>query len=203
MATDEAVTLYGAAWSVYVRIVRLALAEKQVKYGLVEVDVFADTGVPHERLTRHPFGRIPTFEHGDFHRYETGAIVRYIDDAFPRCMLQPTDPKARAKVNQIIRILDAYAYQTLVWGIYVERVVSAREGRLANGQKIAAASPRAAVCLSELARLIAHPSLIIDAFVFVVIKDVLPFVLIYLFSQKTNGWFTPTDERLADYANAA
>ncbi|MDR6495708.1 glutathione S-transferase [Paraburkholderia terricola] len=118
-----------------------------------EVDVFAEAGVPQDHLNRHPFGRIPAFEHGNFHLYETGAIVRYIDDAFPGCKLHPTEPKARAKVNQIVGIMDAYAYQTLVWDIYVERVVSAREGRLANEQKIAAALPRTAVCLSELTRL--------------------------------------------------
>lgn len=151
--TNDLVKLYGAAWSVYVRIARLALEEKQVKYGLVEVDVFADKGVPQEHLTRHPFGRIPAFEHGNFHLYETGAIVRYIDEAFPGGKLQPTDPKARARVNQIVGILDAYAYRTLVWDIYVERVVSAREGRIVDEQKIAAALPRAAVCLSELTRL--------------------------------------------------
>lgn len=153
MSTTEVVKLYGAAWSVYVRIVRLALEEKQVKYELVEVDIFAETGVPQEHLTRHPFGRVPAFEHGEFHLYETDAIVRYIDDAFPGCKLQPKDPRARAKVNQIVGILDAYAYRTLVWDIYVERVVSAREGRVAEERKIAAALPRAAVCLSELNRL--------------------------------------------------
>lgn len=147
------VKLYGAAWSVYVRIVRLALEEKQVGYELVEVDVFAQTGVSQAHLQRHPFGHIPAFEHGDFHLYETAAIVRYIDDTFPGYQLQPTDPKARARVNQIVGILDAYAYRTLVWDIYVERVVSVREGRLADEQKIAAALPRAAVCLSELTRL--------------------------------------------------
>jgi glutathione S-transferase len=153
VSTTEVVKLYGAAWSVYVRIARLALEEKQIKYSLVEVDVFSETGIPQEHFQRHPFGRIPAFEHGDFHLYETGAIVRYIDDAFPGCKLQPTDPKARAKVNQILGILDAYAYRTLVWDIYVERVVSTREGRLTNEQKIAAALPRAATCLSELTRL--------------------------------------------------
>lgn len=100
MPTTEAVKLYGAAWSVYVRIVRLALEEKRVKYDLVEADVFAETGVPNEHLTRHPFGCIPAFQQGDFHLYETGAIVRYIDDAFPGCKLQPADPRARAKVTR-------------------------------------------------------------------------------------------------------
>jgi len=153
VSATEVVKLYGAAWSVYVRIARLALEEKQVDYRLVEVDVFARTGVLQEYLKRHPFGRIPSFEHGNFHLYETGAIVRYIDEAFPGCKLQPTDPETRAGMNQIVGILDAYAYQTLVWDIYVERVVSAREGRSADEHKVASALPRAAVCLSELTRL--------------------------------------------------
>src|SRR5258707_8761454 len=106
--------------------------KRQVKYSLVEVDGCAETGVPQEHSKRHPFGRIPAFEHGDFRLYETGAIVRYIDDAFPGCKLEPTGPKARAKVNQIVGVLDPHAYRTLVWDIYVERVASAREGRLAN-----------------------------------------------------------------------
>ncbi|WP_258193361.1 hypothetical protein [Paraburkholderia sp. BL25I1N1] len=46
--------------------------------------------------------------------------------------------------------INVYAYRTLVWDIYVERVVSTRDGRLANEQKIAAALPRAAVCLAKL-----------------------------------------------------
>jgi glutathione S-transferase len=44
-------------------------------------------------------------------------------------------------------------YRTLIWDIYVERVVSAREGRLTNEQTIAAALPRCRCILSELARL--------------------------------------------------
>ncbi|WP_322007984.1 glutathione S-transferase N-terminal domain-containing protein [Paraburkholderia tropica] len=111
ITAEETPVLYGAAWSVYVRIVRLALEEKQVTYDLVEVGVFAKTGVPPEHLNRHPFDRIPAFAHGNFHLYETGAIARYIDDAFLGSKLQPIEPKARAKVNQLVGILDAYAYR--------------------------------------------------------------------------------------------
>ena len=38
--------VYGADYSVYVRIVRLALAEKGIDYELVPVDVFAAEGIP-------------------------------------------------------------------------------------------------------------------------------------------------------------
>lgn len=36
--------LFGAAYSVYVRAVRLALEEKQVPHRLVEIDIFAPGG---------------------------------------------------------------------------------------------------------------------------------------------------------------
>jgi len=88
--------LYGAAYSVYVRAVRLALAEKGVACRLVEVDVFAPGGPPPEHLARHPFGKIPAFEHDGFRLYEAGAISRYVDEAFEGPPLQPARPRERA-----------------------------------------------------------------------------------------------------------
>ncbi len=145
--------LFGAATSVYVRIVRLVLAEKAVAYDLVEVDVFAPGGPPAEHLARHPFGRIPAFEHDGFRLYEAGAIARYVDEAFPGPPLQPRAVQARARMAQIIGILDSYAYRPLVWDIYVERVLRAAQGKASDAQKIAAALPRARRCLGALAEL--------------------------------------------------
>src|SRR5919108_2855669 len=98
--------LFGADYSAYVRIARLALAEKQVDYELVPVDVFAEGGPPASYLERQPFGRIPAFEHEGFRLYETTAITRYVDDAFPGAALQPAEPRLRAAMNQIIGIVD-------------------------------------------------------------------------------------------------
>jgi glutathione S-transferase len=89
-------TVFGAAYSVYVRIVRLALAEKGVAYRLVDIDIFAPGGPPQEYVARHPFGRIPAFEHDGFRLYETGAIARYVDEAFDGPPLQPADVRRRA-----------------------------------------------------------------------------------------------------------
>ncbi len=50
--------LYGADYSVYVRIARLALLEKGVAHDLVPVDIFAEGGKPVSHLARHPFGKI-------------------------------------------------------------------------------------------------------------------------------------------------
>ena len=141
--------LYGAASSVYVRAARLALAEKGVAYRLVEVDVFASGGPPAAHLVRQPFGRIPAFEHEGFRLYETGAITRYVDEAFDGPALQPATPQARAQMNQVISIQDNYVYPDLVWGIYVERAEAPQQGR-ADEARIARLLPKAETCLSAL-----------------------------------------------------
>jgi len=143
-------TLYGAAYSVYVRAARLALQEKGVAYRLVPVDVFSEQGVPADHLERHPFGRIPAFEYRGFHLYEANAITRYVDEAFAGPPLQPRSPEDRARVNQVISILDSYAYRALVWDIYVERVSAPERNRVSDEARIQAALPRARVCLTAL-----------------------------------------------------
>ena len=142
--------VYGAPDSVYVRAVRLALEEKGVPYRLVPIDVFTPNGPPKEYLILQPFGRIPAFEHGGFQLYEAGAITRYVDEAFPGPVLQPTAPELRARTHQVISILDSYAYRTLVWDIYVERVSVPKDGGVSDERKIRDAIPRAVTCLTAL-----------------------------------------------------
>ncbi|APH72929.1 glutathione S-transferase family protein [Aquibium oceanicum] len=145
--------LFGAAYSVYVRIARLALIEKGVDHELVPVDIFSPEGIPDWYRERHPFGKIPAFEHGSLRLFETAAIARYVDEAFPGPALQPADVAERAVMNQIVGLLDAYAYRTLVWDIYVEAVSKPREGGATDAAKVAAALPRARTCLETLERL--------------------------------------------------
>jgi glutathione S-transferase len=145
--------VFGASYSVYVRIVRLVLEEKGVAYDLEPVDVFAEDGLPPDYLTRHPFGRIPAFEHDGFALYETGAITRYIDEAFEGPPLQPADLRERARSNQIISMADAYAYPHLVWGLFVERVEKPARGLAADEAVIAAALLKSRTCLHALSEL--------------------------------------------------
>ncbi|TPL51587.1 glutathione S-transferase family protein [Mesorhizobium sp. B2-4-6] len=118
-------TLYGADYSVYVRIARMALEEKGIGYELVPIDIFAAEGIPAWYLEHHPFGRIPAFEHDGFRLFETGAIAHYVDETFEGPMLQPTDARGRARMGQIIGMLDAYGYRAMVWDVAVERLEKA------------------------------------------------------------------------------
>ncbi len=144
------VIVFGAAYSVYVRIVRLALEEKGVPYRLVEVDIFAKDGPPADYLERQPFGHIPAFEHDGFRLFETAAITRYIDEAFDGPTLMPQDAKMRARVNQITGLLDSYAYRAMVWDVVVERVFVPQEGGVSDEERIAAGLETAEICLATL-----------------------------------------------------
>jgi glutathione S-transferase len=137
MPTTEVVKLYGAAWSVYVRIVRLALEEKQVKYDLVEVDVFAETGVPQEHLKRHPFGRIPAFEHGAGRAVRAADVQRSMGTgrrraarrtrALERYRSQDWDAAAA-----LLDALIAQDPQCALYRVYHERIMALRESRRAT-----------------------------------------------------------------------
>lgn len=155
---QERPVVFGAPYSVYVRAVRRSLEEKGVEYKLEPVDIFAAEGVPSEHRFRHPFGKIPAFEHEGFCLYETGAITRYVDEVFSGPRLQPENPRQRARMNQIISVLDSYAYRTFVWDIYVERVLRPAKGERSDETRIAAALPRAELCLSALSDLMGESS---------------------------------------------
>ncbi|MES2696729.1 MAG: glutathione S-transferase family protein [Verrucomicrobiota bacterium] len=119
--------LHGYRYSVYLRIARLVLAEKGVAYERVEVNPFA-ADVPAEYLALHPFGRVPALVHDGFTLYETGAITRYLDRAFAGSALQPTDPRRLARMDQIIGVIDAYAYWPLVRQVFVHDVIRPHNG---------------------------------------------------------------------------
>jgi glutathione S-transferase len=144
------VKLLGLSISVYTRIARIALEEKGVDYDLEEVDIFADPGPPLDYLALNPFATIPCLLHGDFVLYETSAITRYIDEITPTVSLQPAIPIERARMNQIIGMLDSYCYRPMVWDVYVQRIVVPAAGGAADEACIAAALPRLGSVLKQL-----------------------------------------------------
>ena len=130
-----ALVLHGYRYSVYVRIVRLVLAEKGLAYDRVDVNPFA-ADVPAGYLALHPFGRVPSLVHDDFALYETGAIIRYVDRAFPGPALQPADPKQLARMDQIIAVVDAYGYWPLVRQVFVHDVVRPHRGGASDREEL-------------------------------------------------------------------
>lgn len=146
--------IYGPAYSAFARTVRLALEEKGVDYGLFEVDIFSDAHKTPEHLARHPFGKVPAFEHDGFTLYETDAITRYVNEAFDGPDLEPADPRARALMTQAIGVISGYGYPCIIGKIFIQRAVMPMMGGAADESAIEAAVPEARVCISALEALI-------------------------------------------------
>jgi glutathione S-transferase len=147
--------LYGLSRSVYTRIARLALEEKGVPYTLEDVEIFGSAGVQAEHRARQPFGRIPAFAHDGFTLYETGAITRYVDEAFAGTLLQPQDPRARARMNQVIGIVDSYCYRPMIWGVFFARIVAPAEGFRADEGHLAETLAKSRTCCRALEDILA------------------------------------------------
>lgn len=72
--------------------VRWALEEAGIAYRVRLLSFAALKQAEH--LALHPFGQIPTFEHGDVRLFESVAIVLHVAEGSPA--LLPADPAARA-----------------------------------------------------------------------------------------------------------
>ena len=107
-------TLYGFDGSTYVRTVRMLLDEKGVDYEQVPVNVLEGEPKEPAHLARHPFGKVPVFDHDGLRILETGAIMRYVDEVFPGDSFVPDDVRERARMNTAMQMTDAYGYDALL-----------------------------------------------------------------------------------------
>ena len=147
-----AVELIGYRYSVYLRIARMVLLEKGVAFTHGEVDPFA--GAPDWYLALHPFARVPTLRHDGFVLYETSAIARYVDAAFPGARLVPEEARALGRMQQVISIVDSYAYRPMVRQVFSNAVFRPRVGAAVDAAEISAGLAAAGVVLGALEALV-------------------------------------------------
>lgn len=114
---DDRLTLIGFEYSVYTRIVRMALVEMGLVAGYVEVDPFSEVPDPELSLNT-PFARVPVLRHGAFTLTETSAIVGYLSDLSPRQLLRPKSAQVRARMRQVIGVIDAYGYHPMIRDVF-------------------------------------------------------------------------------------
>jgi glutathione S-transferase len=145
--------VYGTPFSTYVRSVRMAFDEKPAGYELRDVSVVGGEHKQPPHLARNPFGTVPSFEHDGFALYETSAILRYVDQVWPGAPLTPDDPRQRARMNQIISIIDYHGYGSMIGHIVVQRLFTALLPNGTDEAVIRAAIPKAELCLREIERI--------------------------------------------------
>ena len=148
--------IYGPGFSTYVRTARLALEEKPASYELVDVAMLQGAHKQLEHLARSPFGKVPAFSHDGFDLYETDAIVRYIDQAIPGQDLQPVEAKPRARMNQIIGIVESFGYTCMITKLVMNRVVAPMIGGKPDEAAIKDSLPSIELCLKEFERLMGN-----------------------------------------------
>lgn len=147
--------VYSVPGSPYGRSVLATLLEKGASFRLAPVAPGTARSEPH--ISRHPFGRVPVLEHDDFMLYETQAILRYLDRVLPRPALTPADPKAAARMDQVMNICDWYIFQGVGNVIAFHRIVGPRlMGLQPDEAAIAQAMPKAHVVFNELSRLLGN-----------------------------------------------
>jgi glutathione S-transferase len=133
------------------RAVLAALEEKSAAWVLAPVMPGTMKGPAH--TARHPFGRVPVLEHGDFRLYETQAILRYIDRVLPNPPLTPAAPRAAARIDQVMNINDWYLFQGVGNVIGFQRIIKPRLlGQAPDEALIAAAMPKALLVYDVLAK---------------------------------------------------
>jgi glutathione S-transferase len=138
--------------SPFARAVMATLEEKRLPWRIRPIAPMDSKAPAH--LARHPFGRMPAVEHGDFRLYETQAVMRYADRLAAAPVLVPSDPKAEARMNQLLGICDWYFFPQVAAPIVFGRVIAPKFGLPVDEERIAAAMPPAAVCVGEIARLL-------------------------------------------------
>ncbi|TXL69551.1 glutathione S-transferase family protein [Vineibacter terrae] len=145
--------VHSAAGSPFGRSVLVTLEEKHAAWRLAPVAVGTLRTPAH--LARHPFGRIPVLEHDGFMLYETQAILRYLDRVLPTPSLTPADPRAAARMDQVMNVSDWYLFNGVGNIIGFQRIIRPRlMGQPADEAAIADVLPKAHVVIDELARLL-------------------------------------------------
>ena len=144
--------IYGTDMSTYVRTARMAFEEKPAQYELVDVSVVRGEVKLPAHLARNPFGTVPAFEHDGLKLYETSAIIRYIDQIYPGTALTPADARDRARMNQIISIIDYHGYPSIISQIVLHRLLPQLVGGT-DEKVIAAGTPKAQLVLTEIDRM--------------------------------------------------
>lgn len=135
-------TIYGPAFSPYVRAVRIYADE----LGLEHLCTMAPSGDKIDfksegHLAMNPFGKVPVLLHNDLVLFETPAICRYLEQlAADKGLLMVLDRKEKAMADQWSAAIGQYGGEMLMKGFLLEFAFPKGE----NGK------PRMDVILSNL-----------------------------------------------------
>jgi glutathione S-transferase len=92
------------------RIVRLVLAEKNLAFERININVLKGENRTPEFLKLNPRGKVPVLVHanryGDVVVYESTVINEYLEDVFPEPPLMPATAARRARMRLLVHFYD-------------------------------------------------------------------------------------------------
>ncbi len=91
--------LYDYTDCVFAQKVRVALAEKELEYERIFVDLRAKEQQKPEFLKLNPYGKVPVLVDEDLVVYDSTIINEYLEDEYPHPPLMPADSAGRARVR--------------------------------------------------------------------------------------------------------
>jgi RNA polymerase-associated protein len=130
-------TLYDAARCPFCARVRIVLAEKDVLYEAVAIDL---SDRPPWLYEKNPSGKVPVLEEDGWLLAESAVIDEYLDERYPEPSLLPADPAERALARLLVFRFDEY-----LGGPYYEL----RRGEPGAEEGVAAALARLDTLLGE------------------------------------------------------
>ena len=114
------IRIIGSFVSPYVRKVLACVNLKGLDYEVDPITPFYGND-EFERLS--PLRRIPVLVDGDFSVSDSSVICAYLDEAYPRHALYPSDPKARARARWFEEFADSRLGDLFIWGLFYQKVV--------------------------------------------------------------------------------
>jgi glutathione S-transferase len=121
--------VYGTSLSTYVRTVQLMLEEIGVEYQTHSVDFLQGDNKLPAYLAKNPFAKMPTLEIEEGLIYETAAITDYLDTVLANGRFTPVDPLIKARMRQIMGIIDHYLYPNLITVVMQRLIVPSQGGQ--------------------------------------------------------------------------
>lgn len=96
--------LYGFSVSNYYNVVKAAMLEKGIEFE----EVPAYTPLSGDSLLLSPMGKVPFLETSQGPLSESQVMLDYLEDLQPQPALYPADAFARAKVRELLKVIELY-----------------------------------------------------------------------------------------------
>lgn len=93
--------LYDDPECLFAQKVRIVLAEKELEYQRIFVDLRAGEQRKPEFLKLNPYGKVPVLIDDEVTVYDSTIINEYLEDEYPHPALMPSDSGGRARVRML------------------------------------------------------------------------------------------------------